>query len=244
MTSVEEPHSAETAKPISAGESPLTTPLPGTGGRMERIRGLRRILVFDIAGPLIAYNALHSHGASQVLALILAGVLPALGVLVDFGRNRSLDVVGCVVLGGLLLAALLGLITDSPRAVLLEGSIVTAAFALSALGSLFTRRPLMFYFARAAMGGEHSAGGQEFNRRYDTVAGVRRYFRIVTLVWGSAFVLEAAVKVMVVEISSTGFALTFTRIAPYPLVGALLLWTIAWGRAIRRREATGVPTPA
>lgn len=235
------PQSADAEGKISTGNPPVTTPLAGTPGRMERIRGLRRMLIFDIAGPLIAYNVLHSHGASEVLALILAGTLPAIGVLIDFRRNRALDVIGCVVLGGLLVGAVLGLVTHSPRAVLLEGSIVTAAFALAALGSLFTRRPLMFHFAQAAIGGRHSPGGQELNRRYDAVSGMRRYFRIVTLVWGSAFVLEAAVKVVVIEMSSTGFALTFTRVAPYPLVGVLLIWTIAWGRAIRRRVAATVP---
>lgn len=172
-----------------------------------------------------------------MLALILAGTLPAIGVLIDFTRNRALDVVGCVVLGGLLLGALLGLVTHSPRAVLLEGSIITAASALSALGSLLTRRPLMFHFAQAAMGGRHAAAGQELDRRYESLSHVRRYFRTVTLVWGSAFLLEAAVKVIVIETSSTGSALTFTRIAPYALVAILLPWTIARGRAMRRRPA-------
>jgi hypothetical protein len=134
------PHSAGESELISEPIPPRTPPLIGLAARLERLRGLRKMLIFDIAGPLIAYNVLHSHGTSQVLALILAGTLPAIGVLIDFTRNRALDVVGCVVLGGLLLGALLGLVTHSPRAVLLEGSIVTAAFALSALGSLPTTR--------------------------------------------------------------------------------------------------------
>jgi uncharacterized membrane protein len=71
---------------------------------------------------------------------------------------------------------------------------------------------------------------------------VRRYFRVVTLVWGVAFVLEAAVKVVVVETSSTGFALTFTRVAAYPLVAVLLVWMLAWGRALRRRGSPGART--
>jgi len=205
--------------------------------RVDRLRGLRRILVFDIAGPLVAYNVLRSHGSSQVLALILSGVLPAIGVLIDFAHNRSVDVVGFVVLGGLLLGAVLGLFTHSPRAVLLEGSVVTAAFALSALGSLLTERPLMAHFAQAAMGGRHSPAARTSITA--TTPSVRRFFRTVTLVWGLAFVLEAAAKVIVIETSSTGFALTFTRIAPYPLVGTLLIWTMAWGRAIRQHRTPG-----
>ena len=91
-----------------------------------------------------------------------------------------------------------------------------------------------------AMGGRQSAVGEQLDDRYEATAGVRGYFRTVTLVWGMAFILEAAVKVLVIETSSTGFALTFTRIVPYALVAILLPWTIAWGRAIRRR-ATPIP---
>ncbi len=232
---MQQPDSADATRSTRAGQSPGTTRHSAMADRQARIRGLPRILIFDIVGPLIAYNVLRSHGTSQVLALILSGILPAIGVLIDVVQKHSLDVVGCVALGGLLLGAILGLLTHSPRAVLLEGSVVTAAFALAALGSLLTKRPLMFYFAQAAMGGAHSPAGQDFDHRYDTTPGVSRYFRSVTLVWGLAFVLEAAVKVVVIETSSTGFALNFTRVAPYPLVGILLIWTMAWGRAIRRR---------
>lgn len=234
---MQQPDRADETKSTHAGRSPGTTPPSAIPDRQARIRSFRPILIFDIVGPLVAYNVLRSHGASQVLALILAGILPAIGVLIDVIHNRSLDVVGCVVLGGLLLGAILGLLTHSPRAVLLEGSVVTATFALAALGSLFTKRPLMFHFAQATLGGARSPAGRDFNQRYDTNPGARRYFRIVTLVWGLAFVLEAAIKVVVIETSSTGFALTFTRVAPYPLLGILLIWTMAWGRAIRRQTA-------
>lgn len=155
---MQQPDRADETKSTDAGQSPGTTPPSAIPDRQARIRSFRPILIFDIVGPLVAYSVLRSHGASQVLALILAGILPAIGVLIDVIHNRSLDVVGCVVLGGLLLGAILGLPTHSPRAVLLEGSVVTGAFALAALGSLFTKRPLMFHLAQAALGGAHSLG--------------------------------------------------------------------------------------
>lgn len=200
------------------------------------------MLLLDVAGPLIAYSVLRSHGASTVLALILSGILPAIGVLIDFRRQRSLDVVGAVVLGGIACGVILGLITHSGRALLLEGSVVTGVFALAALGSLRARRPLMFHFAVGSMGGPHSDAGREFDRRYATQPGFARYFRIVTLVWGVAFLLEAAVKVFVIETSSTGFALAFTRILPYSMAAILVFWMITWGRRLRRRAQDQAPT--
>ncbi len=80
-----------------------------------------------------------------MLALILSGILPAAGVLIDFVRHRTLDVVGAVVLGGIVCVVILGVVTHSGRALLLEGSVVTAAFGLAALASLRARRPLRFH---------------------------------------------------------------------------------------------------
>jgi hypothetical protein len=38
------------------------------------------ILVFDLGDPLLAYSLLRSAGMSAVAALVLSGVLPALGI--------------------------------------------------------------------------------------------------------------------------------------------------------------------
>ena len=37
------------------------------------------VLVFDLGGPLLAYSLLRSAGMSAVAALVISGVLPALG---------------------------------------------------------------------------------------------------------------------------------------------------------------------
>jgi hypothetical protein len=56
------------------------------GGRPEwhpdlipRLRQIAMVLVFDLGGPLLAYSLLRSAGMSAVVALVISGVLPALG---------------------------------------------------------------------------------------------------------------------------------------------------------------------
>jgi hypothetical protein len=67
------------------------------------------ILVFDLGGPLLAYGLLRSAGTSAVTALVISGVLPALGIVIGAVTDRRLDVIGVVVLAGLLVGTLLGL---------------------------------------------------------------------------------------------------------------------------------------
>jgi hypothetical protein len=55
---------------------------------------------FDIAAPSLAYSLLRSAGVSPVEALVLSGVIPALGVALGIARDRRVDVVGVLVLLG------------------------------------------------------------------------------------------------------------------------------------------------
>ncbi|HEY1325006.1 MAG TPA: hypothetical protein VGF32_32430 [Streptosporangiaceae bacterium] len=79
------------------------------GGRPERhpdltprLRQITMILVFDLGGPLLAYSLLRSAGMSAVASLVISGVLPALGIGISALADRRVDVIGIVVLAGLL----------------------------------------------------------------------------------------------------------------------------------------------
>jgi hypothetical protein len=96
-------------------------PTAGTKSEMAgRLRSIAKIVILDVAAPLIAYNLLRSAGMSTVTALVLSGVFPALGVAIGVIRHRRLDVVGTLVLAGILAGTVLGLISHSARLVLLE----------------------------------------------------------------------------------------------------------------------------
>jgi hypothetical protein len=97
---------------------------------MPRLRQIAMILVFDLGGPLLAYSLLRSAGRSAVTALVISGVLPALGIVIGAVTGRRLDVIGVVVLAGLLVGTLLGLTSHNARLYLLESSVPSAVFAV------------------------------------------------------------------------------------------------------------------
>src|SRR5262249_57049914 len=76
-----------------------------------RLLSISMIVIFDIAAPLVAYNVLRSAGLTAVTALLLSGVFPALGVAIGVIRHRRLDVVGAVVLAGIVVGTVGGLVT-------------------------------------------------------------------------------------------------------------------------------------
>jgi hypothetical protein len=204
----------------------------GSGRDRSRFRALAKIAVFDIAGPLVAYSLLRSAGQSAVTALVLSGAFPALGVAVGLARHRRMDTIAVLVLAGIAVGTILGLLSGDPRLVLVEGSVPTAVFGLIWLASLWSHKPLIYRFALEFIGAD-TPKGRDFESRW-RYPGFRHAFRLFTVVWGVAYLAEAAARIVIVETTSTATALTVSKVMPY-VVGALLAaWMIGYGRRARR----------
>ena len=188
---------------------------------------LAMIAVFDIAGPLITYSVMRNAGQGAVPALIVSGIFPAFGVMLGFARHRQVDAVGILVLAGVAVGTVLGLVSGSARLMLAEGSVPTAIFGLACIGSLWTPK------------------GRDFVARW-RYAGFRRVFRLFTVVWGAAYLAEAAVRVMITEIAPVGTALLVSKVMPYAVAALLIVWTQAYGKRARRRgeRLTAAPLSA
>jgi hypothetical protein len=191
------------------------------------------IAVFDVGGPLAAYSLLRSAGMSAVTALVASGVFPAFGVLFAGLQRHRVDVIGVLVLAGIAAGTVLGLTTHNARLVLMEGSVPTGVIALVGLGSLWAGRPLMYHFALQFIG-PGTAKGREFAALWQ-YPGFRRAFRVITAVWGTALLAEAALRVVIAATASTGTALAVSRVMPYAVTAVMATWTISYGGAQRRK---------
>ncbi len=199
----------------------------------NRLEPLAMIAVFDIAGPLVTYSMVRSAGLGAVPALPLSGIFPALGVLLGFARHRRVDAVGVLVLAGVAVGTILGLVSGNERLILAEGSVPTAIFGLASLGSLRASRPLIFRFALEFIGAD-TPQGRAFAARWQ-YAGFRRVFRLFTMVWGAAYLAEAAARVVIIEMAPTGTALAVSKIMPYVVAALLIGWTNVYGKRVKRR---------
>jgi intracellular septation protein A len=191
------------------------------------------IVVFDIAGPLVVYSQLRAAGLSAVSALIISGVLPAIGVAIGIIQHRRLDVIGAMVLLGILVGTVLGLLSHNARLVLMEGSVPTAFFGLVCLGSLWARRPLMFSFALEFLGPD-TAKGREMTGLWQYWTA-RHAFRVITAAWGFAYLVEAAVRVVIIQHTSTGAALGISKVMPFVFAAILGSWTGLYGAQQQRK---------
>ncbi len=199
----------------------------------SRLRQIAMILVFDLGGPLLAYGLLRSAGMSAVAALVISGVLPALGIAIGTLMDRRLDVIGVVVLAGILVGTVLGLTSHNARLYLLEGSVPSVVFALGCLLSLRLRRPLIFRLAVELLGPDTAKGGDVSAAwRYP---GFRRAFRIITVTWGVGYLVETVIRVAIVATTSTGIALICSKLVPYAFAVSLSVWTLVYGEHEKKK---------
>jgi len=205
-----------------------------------RVPGLRQFLPFlllDVVCPYLTYRYLQRYhpGIPQALALVLSGVFPALANLISIARSRSLDIIGVIVLLGLLVGAASILLGGNPRLALVRESFVTGALAIVCLASLVAGpRPLLFYVGRDFSTGHNPARIAEFNRLWQR-PGAPHVFRVMTAAWGVGWIVEVALKVLIVFSLTIPQALLIGPIESGVITALLILWTMRYVRGVRRR---------
>jgi len=91
----------------------------------------------------------------------------------------------------------------------------------------------MFSFALEFTGPD-TAKGQEMTRLWQ-YEGYRQVFRVITAVWGVAFLIEAALRVVIVYNTSAGAALAVSKVTPFVFAAIMSAWTIAYGTHRKRK---------
>ena len=206
---------------------------PQSPANRGRLQSLVPIVLFDVVGPLAAYYLLRSAGLSTVPALLLSGVFPAFGVSLGVARKRRLDAIGALVLAGIVVGTVLGLASGSAHLVLLDGTVPTAVFGVICLGSLWSKRPLLFRFALETMGPD-TPKGRDLADRW-RFPGFRHAFRVITVVWGLAFLAEAVVQGVIIETATTGTAKATSNVMPPVFAAVVIAWNVYYAKRGQRK---------
>jgi hypothetical protein len=197
-------------------------------------------LVFNVAAPILTYKLMTDHGASSVNALLVSSLWPFAEVAFVFVRRRRLDDFGMLTLLFMGLSLISAAFFHSERMLLIKESVVTGVFGLICLGSLAAPRPLMFYFGRK-FGTDGTEQGIAFWNSLWQYEGFRKTQRLMTTVWGVAYLVEAGVRIALTYVLSRSAAVTMNNTVPYAVLGLLLFWTIRLGKKRRAAaEAAGM----
>lgn len=166
----------------------------------------------------------------------MAGLYLVAKIVLSWLWRRGVDVVGVGVLGGIGGGLLLAVLTHDPRFALVRAAPAFALFGAACFVSLFAKRPLMFFVARAFASDGDRARAAAWNERL-ALPAFRRAMRRVTIVWGAGTLAEAAAGVAAAFLLPARLVFIAEPVIAFAVVAALLAWT----RALQRRAQPATP---
>jgi intracellular septation protein A len=192
-------------------------------------------LVFDVAMPVVAFKALSSYGVPTLWAVLAGGLFPAINNLRLWARSRRLEPLGIIVMIFLVIGTAASLISGSVFFALIKDSFLTATFGLICLGSLLAQRPLMFYISRQFVAGDDPVRLEWWNSLWQ-YPHFRAAQRLVTAVWGIAYLVEALLRVGFAEVLPPAQVVTISPIMAFGVMIVLIAWTRRYMLAVRERR--------
>ncbi|MEU8548403.1 VC0807 family protein [Streptomyces roseoverticillatus] len=214
----------------------------GAGENGKRSGGAKGLMnwgpaiLFGVILPFVTYGMLTDHGVSQVNALLLITLWPAVETLLHLAIRRRVDEFGMMMLALMLLGALSAVAYNSTELMFIKESAITGLLGLTFLGSLAMRRPAMFYLGRKFGTDGSPEGVARWNGLWE-FPGFRRVQYLLTSVWGAGFLLEAAIRVALTYVLPTKTMVLVNNLFPLVVVAALVAWTTVMGKRGRARSA-------
>ncbi len=244
----EEPGGSETppSSPVS-DPAPEVDPAPAGGsltGWQPGIPSLREhlpSLVFGAALPIGVYFLVRSHVRTDTAGLVVAGCFSVGWIVIQFVRQRRIDVVGAIVLTGFAVGVLSSTLLGGNDYVLkVRDAFFTALFGVACIVTIFTHdRPALFYVGRYLSAGTDPAKVSAFDRLHEVPIG-RHTFRVLSVVWGIGLVIEASTRLALADVLPTG---TFLAVSPFitaTVIGTLFAFTALYSKRAQLAFAASV----
>jgi|SRR5579862_5853271 len=199
----------------------------------ESFHALIPALAIDVGGTLILYWLLvRILGTISIWPVLGASLVPAVTNVVSLIRRGSVDIVGLVVLIGMIAGLIPAAFGGGQRDLLLRDSLVNGLIGVVLIVSVFVHRPILYYVIREFLTANDTLPIEHFNVLWRE-RSFRRELELVTLAWGLLLVGELALRVFMAYNWSVGTVLSLS-----PFVSTTILLLAGVGTAIWLGRAT------
>ena len=196
---------------------------------------VRDIVVSGVL-PWVCVFALQHFGVPLLRALVIATLLPIADGTFSLVRRHRLDGIGTINIGFLLASIAITFWSGDIHVLLLKGAVLTGTFSLICLGSLLAPKPLMYFLGRQLSTRDDPELVAQWNARW-AFPEFRRIMRLITAVWGIGYMLEVVIRVITAYTLPPITVLAIAPVITYGTLGILMVWTIVYSSAMRRKYA-------
>jgi intracellular septation protein A len=202
----------------------------------KSVRALLPTLAVDVVGTTIVYYLLLPHfSAASIWPILGASLVPVASNLFNFAKRRTIDIVGLIVLLGLIVGAVPAAFGSSPRVLLVRESFLTGFIGLVLIVStFFMRKPIFYYIMREFLTANDTLPKEHFEMLWRT-SYFRNGVRSVTIAWGALLIFEFALRGFMALRWNIGLVIGIAPVLMTALLLAAGLATAVWlGGAISR----------
>jgi hypothetical protein len=195
--------------------------------------------------PIGVYFVARNHVHGDTPALIMAGCVSALWVVIEFVRRRTVDVIGVAVLLGFAAGVTTSLLFGGNDYMLkVRDGFLTLLFGIACIVTLYTHdRPAFFYVSRYFSAGNDPVKVSAFDRLHDVPRG-RHTFRTLSVLWGIGLVVDASSRLVLAEMLPTGTFIAISPIITGSVLGSLVVFTVVYTKRTNFWTLGSVPSPA
>lgn len=202
------------------------------GGRAE----LMWMVVLDVAIPLGCFYGLRAAGTNQWLSLLISGALPGVRFVYRLLRWRRLELLPLFTLSIVLVGTAVALLTPDPRLLLARESYITALMGLWMLGTLLSHRPFIFTATIRIMS---KADAEQWRHEWRTSAQFQRAMRVITVLWGAAFLIDAIARVVMAYTLPVDVVPVLSVVLIVTMLMLVVFLSRAYGRHQMRHKQPG-----
>ncbi len=214
---------------------PILNPKPSADVSRPPIGGIVWTVALNAVAPVLLYEAARRYGSfSEFAALAVAAVFPIIRSGFELLVRQQIDPIAILILLGIGADCVSISLGGSGRLLLVRESVFTGAFGLACFASLLLPRPMMFYFGRFFFAGTDAIRVARFNSAWQ-FAEVRFTHRLITVVWGLAFVGDLLIRILLIVYLPAALVLIVSPIVLGVKIVSVMTWAFAYGGRVRAR---------
>jgi hypothetical protein len=175
----------------------LTAPVRTGQPQRGNLRKTLMPLALDVAAPMACYYLLHgAFGTSEVAALAVSGVIPAVRVVAGIVKDRTLNGLAGLTLVVNVAGIVLSFVTGDARLMIAKDSGLSGVLSLAIMLSAFTRQPVMTAGMRPFITKGNPAKEAAWDRLAERSARFRRAVRMFSGIWGGVLLAECVARLI------------------------------------------------
>jgi len=179
------------------------------------------------------YLLLPHFGGTSIWPILGASLVPVISNVFNFVRRRSFDVVGIIVLLGLLVGVVPAIFGGSQRLLLIRESFMTGFLGFILLLSALLHRPLAYYVIREFLTANEALPHERWDLMWRSQY-FRRTIRAMTIGWGALLLGEFVMRAFMALRMNVAFVLGASPVLITILLLLAGLFTAFWlAHAIR-----------